>query len=91
MSHIRIKTTYKGEGAYVSVEERTIFAHHNNSCDVITFYGEEGEVLFSVEDTMKDNLLDAINRLSAPCKINSFDLDEGIEYMNEKDKKICKM
>lgn len=91
MSHIRVKTTYKVEGAYGSVEKVTLFAHHNNSCDVITFYGGEGEVLFSIEDTMKDNLLDAINRLSAPYKNNSFDLDEGIEHMNKEDKKICKM
>lgn len=82
MSHYRVKTKYNVEGAYGSVEERTLYAHLNLSCDVTTFYDEDGSYLFSVEDTMDNNLLDAIKRLFAPHKdLRSMDLLDGVEYM----------
>ncbi len=79
MSHIRVKTKYNVEGAYGSVEEKVLYADHNNSCDVIGFYDEKGEPILFVEDTMDNNLLDAINRLYMPYTKED-KLDEGVEY-----------
>jgi hypothetical protein len=90
MSHIRVKTTYNVMGAYGEVEKHTLYAHINNSCDIVDFYDEDGSRLFSVEDTMKNNLLDAINRLFIPYKsARDSSLNDGIEYMDEKDKEKC--
>jgi len=91
MSHIRVKTTYNVEGSYGSVEKRILYADHNNSCDVVNYYTENGEFLFSVEDTMDNNLLDAINRLFAPNKSNSRELSLDVEYMNVEDYNKCKI
>ena len=46
MSHYRLKTKYNTEGAYGSTEENEVFAHHNLSCDYVTFYDENGELYF---------------------------------------------
>jgi hypothetical protein len=81
MSHIRVKTEYQVQGAYGSTEKRTLYAHHNNSCDVVTFFDEDGTYLFSVEDTMDNNLMDAINRLYA--------LDDNVQYMDADDRSKC--
>lgn len=85
MSHIRVKTKYQTEGAYGSIEERVLYADHNNSCDIVTFYDQDGNWLLSVEDTMDNNLLDAINRLYAPYKGTGTDykLSKDIEYYQE--------
>lgn len=88
MSHVRLKTTYNISDLYGNVEQRTLYAHHNNSCDIVTFYDEDGGVLFYVEDTMNNNMIDAINRL-----FNYSDpktgLKEGVDYMNAEDRKKC--
>ena len=42
MSHVRVKTEYQVEGAYGSTEKKILYAHHNNSCDVVTFFDEDG-------------------------------------------------
>lgn len=90
MSHYRVKTKYLVEGAYGSRDERTLYAHLNLSCDITTFYDEDGSYLFSVEDTEKNNLLDAINRLFAPHKsISSIALSDGIEYMTPEESAKC--
>jgi len=88
MSHIRVKTKYQVQGAYGSTEKRTLYAHHNNSCDVVTFFDEDGTYLFSVEDTIDNNLMDAINRLYAPHK-NSSELDDNVQYMDADDRSKC--
>lgn len=88
MSHIKVKTEYQVSGAYGSTEKKTLYAHHNNSCDIVTFFDEDGTYLFSVEDTMDNNLMDAINRLYAPNK-NSSELDDNVQYMNTDDKLKC--
>jgi hypothetical protein len=86
MSHYRLKTKYNEEGYCGSTEEHTLYAHHNLSCDVVTFYDEEGRVLISIGDTIDNNLLDAINRLYAPFG-SDLKLSEGVEHMNQDEKK----
>ena len=85
MSHYRVKTKYNEEGAYGSVDEKVLYAHHNLSCDYVTFFDENGNVIMTVPDTMDNNILDAINRLYMPFKKDNI-LDEGIEFMNADDK-----
>ncbi len=89
MSHVRVKTEYQIQGAYGSTEKRTIYAHHNNSCDVVTFFDEDGTYLFSVEDTMDNNFMDAINRLYAPHKNTSGELNENVQFMDADDRSKC--
>ena len=90
MSHVKVKTEYQVEGAYGSTEKRTLYAHHNNSCDVVTFFAEDGTYLFSVEDTMDNNLMDAINRLYAPHKNTKGELQDGVDFMDKEDWAKCK-
>ena len=90
MSHVRVKTEYQIEGAFGSTEKKTLYAHHNNSCDVVTFFDEDGSYLFSVEDTMNNNLLDARNRLFMYSKPNG-ELVDGVSYMDNNDREKCKL
>lgn len=87
MSHKRIKTTYNEEGAYGSVVEKTVYAHHNLTCDYVTFYDDKGNHILTVPDTMDNNILDAIN------KLYSYNLDttNTIEFMDENDRNTCKL
>lgn len=82
MSKTRVKTTYKTEGPYGSEETHTLYAVHNHSTDYVTFYDENEEYLFTVEDTRDNNFLDAINRLYVYWEGKSSDgiLKEGVEY-----------
>lgn len=88
MSHTRVKTEYQIEGPYGSVEKKTLYAHHHHTCDVITFYDENGKFILSVEDTMENNLIDAINRLYRPNKTLS-DLQDDVFYMDQDDRLKC--
>jgi hypothetical protein len=82
MSHCRLKTTYNEMGAYGSVDKKTLYAHHNNSCDIVSFYDENGNFLFCVEDTMDNNLFDAIKRLFYAWEdARANKLMEGVEHM----------
>lgn len=70
MSHTRVKTTYSEQGAYDSTEQRTLYCHHNHSCDFVTYYNEDGSVasmVFNDWDSGND-LWDAMNRLWYPYK-----------------------
>jgi uncharacterized protein YrzB (UPF0473 family) len=89
MSHVRVKTEYQIQGAYGSTEKRILYAHHNNSCDIVTFFDEDGTYLFSVEDTMDNNLMDAINILYAPHKNTSGELNENVQFMDADDMSKC--
>lgn len=88
MSHYRLKTTYNTEGAYGSVDKQPIYAHHNLSCDYVTFYDEKGEFIMTVPDTLDGNILDAINKLYAPWK-DSQTLVEGVEHMTLEEQAKC--
>lgn len=85
MSHLKIKTTYNQEGAYGSTDEKTLYCHHNNTVDVVTFYDEDGKLLFSVSDTLDNHLFDAMKRLFSPYKKDgehNYKLKEGIKRAN---------
>lgn len=62
MGVTHVKTTYNVEGAYGSVDKKTLYAAHYRGCDIVNFYDDDGSYIMSVEDTMENNLLDAINR-----------------------------
>lgn len=81
MSHYKLKKKYNTEGAYASIEEKTLYAHHNLSCDVVLFYDEDGEFIMAVPDTIENNLLDAINKLYTPFDENG-NLEDGIKLMS---------
>jgi len=86
MSHTRQKVKYFEEGAYGSVNERTLYMHMNNSCDTTTFYDENGDSIFSFEDTLDKNIFDAMIALA----YTSLSTKEFmIENMNAEDRKIC--
>lgn len=63
MSHYRLKTTYNEEGPYGTTEEKILFVEHNLSTDRVSFFHEDGSLIFSVPDTISNNILDAINKL----------------------------
>lgn len=79
MSGFVVKTTYKTEGAYGSTEDNILYAKHNNSSDYVTFYDEDGDYMFTVPDTIDNNLFDAIKRLYSPISKN--ELIENVEYV----------
>ena len=81
MSHERLKTKYYEEGPYGTKEERILYVDHNDTCDVVTFYDDEGFSFFSVADTIDNNLFNAIVKLYLPKK----DGDETIEYVSGKE------
>ena len=86
MSSYYFKTKYKEMGNYGSVDEHIIYCHHNNSCDIVSYYNEKGECLLSVEDTLHDNILDAFNKLMwAWENTRENKLVDGIEYMTPKE------
>jgi len=83
MSHYYLKTKYKEEGSYGSTEEHTLYAHHNLSCDVVSIYDEKGDCILSFDDTLDNNILDAINRLLwAWNDAMANKLTEGVEYLD---------
>ena len=92
MSHLRVKTTYNTEGPYGTTEKRTLYAHHNLSCDIVSIYDDDGSFLFAFPDTIDNNLWNAIARIGGGVfEGNSPDrkLVDGIEYMTFDDcKKI---
>lgn len=71
MSHIYEKIKYFEEGNYGITLERTLFCHHNNTCDVVTFYYEDGTPIFSFNDTIEGNLLDKMIEIIYNFKNNS--------------------
>lgn len=90
MSHTRVKIKYNIEGSYGSIEERTLFAHHNHSCDYLTFYDQDGSIIMTIPDSIENNLLDAMNNLLRPFKSGSFnELCDGIEHLTVDDMKLC--
>ena len=88
MSHYRLKTKYNTEGSYGSVDTKTLYAHHNLSCDIVSFYDEDGDCIISVEDTLENNLLNAINRLYAPFKENMRDYVDEVEPMTKEEREM---
>lgn len=86
MSHTRVKTTYNIEGAYGGTEVKTLYCHHNHTCDCVTFYDDDGDVqTMSFSEWCSGNdLWDAMNKLWSPFK-NKWgeELKDGVEYYND--------
>jgi len=81
MSSIYVKTKYNTEGPWGSVDEKTIYAHHHLTCDIVSFYDEDGDFIMSVPDTLDNNMLDAINRLYRIYDSDNI-LADGVEYLS---------
>lgn len=83
MSHTRVKTSYEEEGSFGGTEVKTLYCHHNHSCDYVTFYDGRGEVMdmsFCSWSTGND-LWDAVNRLWYPFKDKwGEELKDGVTY-----------
>jgi hypothetical protein len=88
MSHYRLKTTYEVEGAYGSREKKILYAHINNVCDITSFYDEDGTYMFSVEDTEKNNLFHAIERLLYAWNEDGRELREGVQHLKPEEFKF---
>ena len=85
MSSLRVKTTYNLLGDYGSTEIHELACVHNNSCDIVSFYSD-GECILTVEDTEKNNLYEAIQRLYSPFKDKWFgDLKDNVEYLSSEE------
>ncbi len=83
MSHIRVKTTYEQMGSYGSTDIKTLYCHHNLSCDCVTFYNEDGSVadMFFEEWSSGKDKWNAMKRLWTPFKKeNNRELEDGVEY-----------
>ena len=64
MSHNRYKTKYIVEEQGISSSydvEKTLYASYNNSCDIVTFYDNDFDILFYAQDTVKNNRKNVIN------------------------------
>ena len=87
MSHYYLKTEYNDEGYMGSDEKHTLYAHHNNGCDVVSIYDDSGHCILSFEDTRDNNILDAINRLVwAWDDARASKLTEGVNYMDKEER-----
>ncbi len=60
MSHRRHKIEYIELGAYGSEDKYTLYCDENLSCDITTFYDQDGAVIFSFGDTDHPNIMDAM-------------------------------
>lgn len=87
MSHRRVKTKYVEEGGYWSINEKTLYVHHDMASDYVSVYDESGKLMFTFNDTMRNNVYDAIVRTAGP--LNFEQLPEGVEPMDEEDCKKC--
>jgi len=84
MSRTRYKTTFKSEsGYYGEVEEHTLYADYNNSCDIVTFYNENFDIILQVGDTVENNLIEALIRI---WNHNSNNPIENVENWSFEDK-----
>lgn len=93
MSHYYLKTEYQEEEYYsggMNYVKKKLYAWHNNSCDIVTIRDEAGNTILSFNDTVDNNILDAINRLLwAWDDARESKLTEGVEHMEyEEHKKI---
>lgn len=88
MSHTRVKTTYSEEGEWGSTRKRTLYCHHNHSCDCTTYFNEDGDVasMAFCDWVNGDDLWDAMERLMYPFKDKwGGALKEGVEYWTKSD------
>jgi len=90
MSQTYLKTEYQEEayyGAGCYYEKHKLYARHNNSCDIVTIRDENGNTILSFNDTVDNNILDAINRLLWAWDDASVSkLTEGVEHMDKEER-----
>lgn len=86
MSHTDEKTTYFEEGAYGSTTKHTLYMHMNNTCDITTFYDDNGNLIFSFSDTLDRNIFEAMIGLAWP-KLSPKEFK--IENMSNEDREFC--
>lgn len=63
-----------------------MYACYNRSCDIVTIYDQDGDYLFSYNDTLGNNMVDAIHKLT----YGNFDELENVsdkEFKNLKSSK----
>lgn len=60
MSYRRTKIEYKQLGSYGSEDKSILYCQESFSSDMTTFYTEDGEVVFSFDDTIHPNIMDAM-------------------------------
>lgn len=90
MSTYTYKTEYNLEGPFGDIETKTLYVKHYNGCDVVSYYDENGEYLFSVSDTVDNNMFDAIERLYYPLTKYS-QLKEGIYLVDANERQKLKI
>ena len=85
MSHTRVKGSYSVEIGWGNTESKTVYCHHNHTCDCVTFYDEEGNIMnMSFCETGQRDLWDLILDLMSPFKDQwGGELKEGIEFYKE--------
>jgi len=78
------KIKYCEEGAYASTVERTLICQRNNTCDITTFYDDKGNILFSFDDTLNDNLfekmVEIINNWKDNPNVIKMNFNEILEF-----------
>jgi hypothetical protein len=82
MSHSYYKVKYNTEGDYGSINEEYLYADHNASSDYVIIYDNAGDIILVIPDTMDNNILDAINKIYAPYKIDKNKCVEGVEKIS---------
>jgi hypothetical protein len=90
MSHYYLKTEYQEEEYYsggMDYKKHKLYAHHNNSCDIVTIKDEKGNVILCFNDTVDNNIFDAIgNLLWAWDDARASKLTEGVEHMTKEER-----
>lgn len=84
MSSVRRKIKYYEEGEYGQTIERTVYCVMNNSCDITTFYDENGEYIFSYCDTVDGNLFNKMNEIVGHSRTPSKNVENFLELPKRK-------
>lgn len=90
MGVINVKTEFEVMGNYGAIEKKTLYVRHYSSSDTVCFFDEDGKFIFAVEETIKNNILAAITRLSAPYN-QKFELEDNIQQMDKDEIDKCKL
>lgn len=87
MGSLNVKIKYNEEGAYGSVDEKTLYVTHSRSSDYVSVYDNEGKMLFCYDGTMNNNILEAIISACSPYLLNDADngFRPGVELMTSED------
>ena len=72
-------------GCTCDLFEHTLYADYNNSCDIVTFYDENFNVLLTVQDCVENNLMEAMIKIwnNSP-EVEVWSLDDIYKQKNIK-------